>query len=82
MKNIIILGSKGNIGSSLTKYLKIYKKTFKVIGFDLPKYNLFKKDFLLNISKKLDKKKLYIDKLHWIDGSRSIKIRNREFFFN
>ena len=60
MKNIIILGSKGNIGSSLTKYLKIYKKTFKVIGFDLPKYNLFKKDFLLNISKKLDKKKSYI----------------------
>lgn len=60
MKNIIILGSKGNIGSSLIKYLKKYKKNFKVIGFDLPKYDLFKKDFFINISKKIDKKKGYI----------------------
>ena len=35
MKNIIILGSKGNIGSSLLKYLSKYKKNFNTIGFDL-----------------------------------------------
>ena len=81
MKNIIILGSKGNIGSSLFKYLSKYKKNFNTIGFDLPKFDLMKKDFLINISKKIDKKKKYIlINCTGLMGADQSKVKIENFF--
>ena len=57
MNNIIIFGSKGQIGQYLSNELN---KSNNIYLFDLPKYDIFKKDFLKKVYKTIDKKKEYI----------------------